>query len=333
MAYVKTVWQNGSAPALNADNLNKIENELESQDTDISELRSAIAQGGGFNAEVKAALDQFTASVLQLAEKVAYIDANGQDYYDDIDDAADALHSAMYPPVNLSSITAVYTQSGTVYTSDTLDSLKSDLVVTAHYSDSTTAVVTAYVLSGTLIAGTSTITVTYGGKTTTFTVTVTEAPLYPLANGSVQLNQRNLTVTNGNHVLYTNASASGSGTGFYGNLSDYSLNTGGGTAGTVYRGAKLFTIPANAECAFSVTPISLVSLNSNGYSVQPYATAEGNDISGSGISFVPGETEKKTVTFTPSTDVDIHCIGMYARNSNSSVEIEIELLVNGTRYI
>lgn len=74
----------------------------------------------------------------------------------------------------LSSISAVYTQSGTVYDTDTLDSLKDDLVVTAHYSDSTTQTVTTYTLSGTLAVGTSTVTVAYGGKTTTFTVTVSE---------------------------------------------------------------------------------------------------------------------------------------------------------------
>ena len=75
----------------------------------------------------------------------------------------------------LSSISAVYTQGGTVYDTDTLDSLKTDLVVTAHYSDSTTSTVasTDYTLSGTLTEGTSTITVSYGGKATTFNVTVT----------------------------------------------------------------------------------------------------------------------------------------------------------------
>ena len=76
----------------------------------------------------------------------------------------------------LTSISAIYTQSGTVYDTDSLDSLKSDLVVTAHYSDQTTETVTTYTLSGTLTAGTSTITVSYSGKTTTFTVTVTAAP-------------------------------------------------------------------------------------------------------------------------------------------------------------
>ena len=74
----------------------------------------------------------------------------------------------------VSSISAVYTQSGTVYDTDTLDSLKSDLVVTATFSDSTTGTIAAadYTLSGTLTEGTSTITVSYAGLTDTFDVTV-----------------------------------------------------------------------------------------------------------------------------------------------------------------
>ena len=74
----------------------------------------------------------------------------------------------------LVSISAVYTQSGTVYDTDSLDSLKSDLVVTATYSDSSTSTVASadYTLSGTLTEGTSTITVSYDGKTATFNVTV-----------------------------------------------------------------------------------------------------------------------------------------------------------------
>lgn len=78
----------------------------------------------------------------------------------------------------LTSISAVYTQSGTVYDTDSLDSLKADLVVTATYSDSSTETVPSadYTLSGTLTVGTSTVTVSYMGITTTFNVTVTEAP-------------------------------------------------------------------------------------------------------------------------------------------------------------
>lgn len=129
---------------------------------DVANLRNSVESGEyGLSEPVKQA-------ILQIARKVAYIDDQGQTYYDD-------LYDALYP-LNIVSISAVYTQSGTVYDTDTLDSLKTDLVVTATYSDSSTETVPAadYTLSGTLTAGTSTITVSYGGKTTTFDVTVTQ---------------------------------------------------------------------------------------------------------------------------------------------------------------
>lgn len=211
---------------------------------EIAYLKSAIEQVSSLTSAIKSAL-------LQLAQKVAYIDENGQDYYDD-------LYDALYPPIvvtaitlsanslsfgtlnatqqltatttpvggavtwsssdtsvatvsqtgvvtsvaygnatitatsgnvsatcsvtiaqaTVTSISAVYTQSGTVYDTDSLDSLKSDLVVTATWSNQTTSTVASadYTLSGTLTTGTSTITVSYGGKTTTFTVTVTSLP-------------------------------------------------------------------------------------------------------------------------------------------------------------
>lgn len=130
--------------------------------SDMDDRVTALEEGGsgsGLTEDIKQAL-------LQIAEKVAYIDEDGQDYYD-------ALESALYPPADLVSISAVYTQSGTVYDTDSLDSLKADLVVTALYDNQTTETVTTYALSGTLTEGTSTITVTYGGKTTTFNVVVT----------------------------------------------------------------------------------------------------------------------------------------------------------------
>lgn len=119
-----------------------------------------LGGGSGLTADIKTAL-------LQIAQKVAYIDDDGQDYYD-------ALYAALYPPANLVSISCVYTQSGTVYDTASLDDLKADLVVTATFADSTTQTVTGYTLNGTLTVGTSTITVSYGGKTTTFEVTVTK---------------------------------------------------------------------------------------------------------------------------------------------------------------
>lgn len=80
--------------------------------------------------------------------------------------------------LEIRSISAVYTQSGTVYDNDTINSLKANLVVTATWSNSSTTTVASadYTLSGILEATTSTITVTYLGVTTTFTVAVTETP-------------------------------------------------------------------------------------------------------------------------------------------------------------
>lgn len=125
---------------------------------------------GTFTNEAKNAL-------LTLLEKVAYTVSNGQTYLD-------ALRTELFR-VNVDSISAVFTQgSAVIYDTDTLDRLKQYLAVTANYSDSTSATVTDYTLSGTLTAGTSTITVSYGGKTTTFSVTV-NAVLYNLQNKAI----------------------------------------------------------------------------------------------------------------------------------------------------
>lgn len=73
------------------------------------------------------------------------------------------------PDVTLSSISATYS-GGNVTVGTALTSL-TGIAVTAHYSDGSTSNVTDYTLSGTIAEGENTITVSYGGKTTTFTVT------------------------------------------------------------------------------------------------------------------------------------------------------------------
>lgn len=129
---------------------------------EIESLKSAISQGTGLTNEAKLAL-------LACFEHVAWVDEDGQDYYD-------ALEAALFPPANLTSISAVFTQGqNIIYDSDSLNTLKQYLVVTASYDDSSSETVTDYTLSGTLSTGTSTIMVTYGGKSATFTVTVTHA--------------------------------------------------------------------------------------------------------------------------------------------------------------
>lgn len=78
--------------------------------------------------------------------------------------------------VTLSSISATYS-GGDVPVGTAVTAL-TGIVVTATYSDGSTATVTDYTLSGTIAEGSNTITVSYGGKTTTFTVTgvAEEAP-------------------------------------------------------------------------------------------------------------------------------------------------------------
>lgn len=122
---------------------------------------SQTGGGSGLTTEIKTAL-------MNCLEHVAWIDEDGQTLLDILEDA-------LYPPVNLVSISATYSQSGTVYDSDTLNSLKENLTVTATMDDGSTEPVDSsrYTLSGTLTVGTSTITVTYAGKTATFSVTVT----------------------------------------------------------------------------------------------------------------------------------------------------------------
>lgn len=105
-------------------------------------------------------------AILDCLANAAYTSTNAQELYD-------ALAAAFFP---IDSITAVYTQTETVYATTSLDSLRSDLVVTAIYEGGATETVTTYTLSGTLAVGTSTITASYAGKTATFSVTVSAPP-------------------------------------------------------------------------------------------------------------------------------------------------------------
>jgi hypothetical protein len=148
-------------------------------------------------------------ALLQIGQKVAYIDTEGQQYYND-------LMAALYP---IQSISAVYTQSGTVYTNDSLDSLKSDLVVTATYDDTSTEIVPSadYTLSGTLAEGTSVITVTFRGKTSTFSVSCTvKGWLYHFEQSLASSGENDFGFTGS--VTY-NTGHDGSGYSFYNNPS------------------------------------------------------------------------------------------------------------------
>lgn len=138
------------------DRLTAAENDLSDVKSDLTEL-----EGQGFSQDARQAL-------LACFQKVAWIDEHGQTYYDD-------LYEALYPETGLVSITAVFTQgSAVIYPTTPLNDLKAYLVVTGHYNDGTSKTITDYALSGTLTEGTSAITVTVDGKTTTFNVVVSQ---------------------------------------------------------------------------------------------------------------------------------------------------------------
>ena len=105
-------------------------------------------------------------TLIALLQHVAYTTSEAHEYFE-------SFRQAWELDDTISRITAVYTQNGNVYSTDTLSSLRNNLVVTAYYENNISNIVDTYNLSGELQAGISTITVTYAGVSTTFNVTVT----------------------------------------------------------------------------------------------------------------------------------------------------------------
>lgn len=96
--------------------------------------------------------------------------------------------------VTLSSISATYS-GGDVAVGTALSAL-TGIVVTATYSDGSTATVTGYTLSGEIAEGSNTITVTYQGKTATFIVTGTEVThVYTVTNHLTNVTNSNSATT------------------------------------------------------------------------------------------------------------------------------------------
>ena len=156
-----TVQDKAADGKATGDALDALKEDLKQTEDEIIETAGVIEElECGLTEEVKTAL-------LACFEQVAWIGADGQTYYD-------ALETALNKKRSLSSISAVFTQGSTViYDTDELYALKQYLTVTATYDDGSTKEVNNYTLSGKLVAGTSTITVAYNKKTTTFNVTIT----------------------------------------------------------------------------------------------------------------------------------------------------------------
>jgi hypothetical protein len=235
----------------------------------------------------------------------------------------------------LTGIEATYTQSGTVYDTASLDDLKSDLVVTASYDDSSTAVITDYTLSGTLAEGTSTITVSYGGFTDAFDVTVTAAPLYMLANGTHTFTTANgdgyITISDHDHVKMDRLSQASSGTGRGYNficLSDLDYN------GTDIRSntninihSTLFGLSANDVVRFVISNVS--------GSFDDYTVGLREASGTASVAAVASQTTDVDTTVTVNASKNVGCLFLYAGTQSAAdkdFEADIAVYVNDVRY-
>lgn len=143
MAYKPIGWVDGETP-LNAENLNHMDEGIKSS---VKSINGTTPDENG-NVEIAG----FGDSVLTVETITIGEDSGGGE-----------------TEVTLSSISATYS-GGDVSVGTAVTDL-TGIVVTAHYSDGSTATVTGYTLSGEIAEGSNTVTVSYGGKTTTFTVT------------------------------------------------------------------------------------------------------------------------------------------------------------------
>ena len=164
-----SAWADGgvyNAVAVDTDKTLSVENkaaDAKKTGDELSSLKSEINKidniEPGLSEDAKQAL-------LNCFVNVAWVNEHGQTYYD-------ALENALYADGTLVRIEAVFTQgSAVIYPSTPLNDLKAYLVITGYYNNETSRIITDYSLSGTLEVGTSTITVSKNGKTTTFNVIV-----------------------------------------------------------------------------------------------------------------------------------------------------------------
>ncbi len=128
-------------------------------------LSASVFGGGGLNAERIAALDgmfkiaAYTAdasTAYSVFKKAFGISGSGEDTH---------THNV---EKTLTSISATYS-GGDVAVGTAVTAL-TGIVVIAHYSDGSTETVTNYTLSGTIVEGSNTISVSYGGKSAIITV-------------------------------------------------------------------------------------------------------------------------------------------------------------------
>ena len=275
-------------------------------------------------------------AILACFANVAWKDEDsGPNYYRD-------LAEALYPTSELESITAVYEQSGGVYVDTPLNDLKSDLVVTAHYANEITSIVPAslYTLTGTLAVGATTVSVSYGGKSTTFSVAVT-APLYPFENGTHNFTNpaSQVVVSNGNAAVITASTDNDNST--HANISEPTGNTAACNATANYTVSEpYFTIPAGSTLRCKATITNLVYPTNTSNAALAFRNMSGTAVL---IMFANYNLSNMTIgqefseSITVESATDIGCVGLYlGRGGNSDackIGVKIEAYLDDVRII
>lgn len=211
------------------------------------------------------------------------------------------------PEVTITGITATYT-GGDVAVGTALADL-TGIVVTATYSDGSTAPVTGYELSGTIAEGSNTILVTYEGMTATFTVTgiAEEEPEQP--SDSAELMNAESIVATGRSITH-NAKYSfyefgdDVGTNIYeipveaGKTYIASMTNKNQYGDPYWDGNKLNSV--KGETTFAITETKITDFTATG---RVTCTFDGNtviDTSGYGATNNGDGTYTRSIKFTPA---------------------------------
>jgi len=151
-----------------------IDAEAAARAADVADLKDDLENlDPGLSDDAKVAL-------LNCFRHVAWIDEHGQTYYDALEAA---LYESPYPR-----ITATINQTGYVFDTDNIDSVKQYLTVKYFETEEDVGtVITNYTVSGVLTVGTSTVAIRYEGLSTTVNVTVSSyffAPTFVIGGPS-----------------------------------------------------------------------------------------------------------------------------------------------------
>jgi hypothetical protein len=160
-----------------------------------------------------------------------------------------------------------------------------------------------------------------------------DEPLHPLADGTVTGTRGTAVISGGNHVYIEKKSTDSS---VHLVLNDISLCTDIGGAAP-FRDTAYYTIPAGAEVSFIVKNFRKPGLTANSGVTLFLKDTEGTEKqlwTGTSTHVIGDKTEFGSV-ITVAEELPVGCFGLYITWNTDvyTVEFDVELYVNGTRYV